>query len=199
MHIFLSGEIQIGKTTALNRALDEIQRKIRTSGTWGHWPLKIGGFRTFTVPGTRPGLWDIHMLSPRQTAADCCRENRVAQKDLSRPGPLAFSQAFDRVGGGLLARSSGCDVILMDELGFLESRAYGFQKAVLEALEGETPVLGVIKPRRSPFLDLVRSHPKVAVWMVGQENRRQLSTLMAGETLRALADAGKADQINLSF
>ncbi len=61
----------------------------------------------------------------------------------------------------------------MDELGFLESEAFAFQKKSLEILDGDTPVIGVIKPRSSDFLDLVRKHPRVEILEVTPENRTE--------------------------
>ena len=49
-----------------------------------------------------------------------------------------------------------------------------FQAAVLSALDGKLPVFGVIKPRSTPFLDAVRSHPKVQVLEVTPETRDDL-------------------------
>jgi nucleoside-triphosphatase THEP1 len=62
----------------------------------------------------------------------------------------------------------------MDELGFMELGAPVFRAAVLRALDGEVPVIGVIRLERNPFLDAVRNHPKVAVTEVNESNRDAL-------------------------
>ncbi|MBR4869427.1 MAG: hypothetical protein IKU12_01455, partial [Oscillospiraceae bacterium] len=61
-----------------------------------------------------------------------------------------------------------------------------FQAAVLSALEGPLPVLGVIKPRSTPFLDAVRSHPKVRVLEVTPETRDALLQQLLNQSFEDL-------------
>ncbi len=62
----------------------------------------------------------------------------------------------------------------MDELGFIEKDAAGFQNAVLSTLNGSVPVLGVVRNMQTPFLDQVRTHPNVDVIFVTKENREEI-------------------------
>ena len=78
---------------------------------------------------------------------------------------------FDIYGSEILRDSGKCDVIAMDELGYLESKAYMFQKAVFEHIAGDVPILGVIRSRQTDFLNAVRAHPNVTVCEVTAENR----------------------------
>ena len=75
--------------------------------------------------------------------------------------------------GVALLEQAGPPLILMDELGFMENEAHVFQQKVLEILDGNIPVLGVIKPQSFPFLDKVRNHPKVKVLDITTENREE--------------------------
>lgn len=61
--------------------------------------------------------------------------------------PKGFPEVFDRVGKRLAEDTSGCHLILMDELGFMENEAELFQEAVIETLKSGVPVLGVVKRR----------------------------------------------------
>lgn len=170
-HLFLTGEPGAGKTTLLARAL-----ALRPG-------LRAGGFRTFTRLG------DTEALRARVYLA--AWDDRAAWRwdGLGAPPPgvmlagvrpypggcaqaAGHAEAFDRAGAALLD-PDGADVIVMDELGFLERDARAFQAAVLRALDGDAPVLGAIKPRREPFLDAVRAHPAVAVAQVRPDAREQ--------------------------
>ena len=62
----------------------------------------------------------------------------------------------------------------MDELGPKERNADAFREGVLRALDGDTPVYGVLQQAESPFLEAVRSHPEVEVITVTEENRDAL-------------------------
>ena len=62
----------------------------------------------------------------------------------------------------------------MDELGPAESQAAAFCGAVLAALDGDMPVLGVLQKADTAFLRAVASHPRVRVVTVTEENRDRL-------------------------
>lgn len=154
-HLFLTGQPQVGKSTLLRRYLAEKN-------------CRIGGFRTIWGDSTHTAL---HLLPA--SGGVCCTENCIAVR--AGETLAARSEVFDRLGPALLRVP--CDLLVMDELGFLEKDAFGFQKAVLSALDGHVPVLGVIKPRRTPFLDAVRSHAYVRIIEVNEENRDLLKLL----------------------
>ena len=44
----------------------------------------------------------------------------------------------------------------------------------VHALDGETPIVGVIQQAESAFLDTVRAHPEVEIVTVTEENRDAL-------------------------
>lgn len=148
-HLFLTGLRGVGKSTLLNQILSDFSRK-------------IGGFQT---------VWnnDQLYLLP-YGATDFPLDNRVAGRfDLAR---WRNSKAFDHVGETLFV--GGHDVIVMDELGFFEGDSPVFQEKILECLDGETPVIGVIKPQHTDFLDKIRSHPQVDILWVTEANRNRL-------------------------
>ncbi len=154
MNIFLTGSPRVGKSTLIQKFLRE------------HPELKIGGFCTVCSICGNNG---IHIVPADCPGAQQTSENLVG---IRRDGktPLSFPAVFDRVGVELL-NATDCDLIIMDELGIMESEAKCFQAAVLAALDGETPVLGVIKPKSTPFLDAVRAHEKTVVVEITNENR----------------------------
>ena len=158
MHLFLTGEIQVGKSTLLSALLDSLG-------------LPACGFRTCWR--RTEGEDTLHLL-PWGVEAACGTDNQVARRRDGRAETL--SGRFDTLGTELLTPRPGCAVMVMDELGFLERNDLRFQEAVLRALDGPLPVLGVIKPRNVPFLDQVRAHEGVQVVTVTPENRDELRT-----------------------
>lgn len=62
-------------------------------------------------------------------------------------------------------------VILLDQLGLMENDAPDFQQAVLELLEGDTPVFAAVRDLDTPFLNTVRAHPNAFRLSLTEENR----------------------------
>lgn len=153
-HLFLTGEKGVGKSTLIDYLLA------------GRTPC---GFRTRRVEGvlSRPS---VHLLTVPDTTP-------TADNLLFYCG--AFSpERFDTLGVAALQDRSG-DVLLMDELGPAESEAKAFTAAVLAALDGDLPVLGVLQRADTDFLRAVAAHPRVRVVTVTRDNRDTLR-----ETLR---------------
>lgn len=162
MHIFLTGNIQVGKSTIINRVVEKLH-------------VNTGGFKT--VPGnyTRDGGSDIFILGYDEPFGNCSKDNRVAHrygKSCSKKF-ISYPEVFDLIGCKLL-HSNNCQLIIMDELGFMESEAFEFQNSVLKCLDNSIPVLGVIKPMETPFLNSIRSHKKTTVLTVDESNREQI-------------------------
>jgi nucleoside-triphosphatase len=67
----------------------------------------------------------------------------------------------------------------MDECGGLEREARAFQNEVLDALEGDIPVLGVVKAGLTGWTDEIRGHPKVRLLTVDRSNRDMMPLLIA--------------------
>lgn len=157
-HLFLTGRKGVGKSTLL-RALLEGKR--------------LGGFFTLRVEGVfdRPSIHLLRAASAERPAP----ENLVCFCGERRP------ERFELLGPAALADTAGCDIIVMDELGPSEATAQGFQAAVLAALDGDTPVYGVLQQADSEFLRWVAAHPRVRVVTVTEENRDALRRQLRGE------------------
>ena len=88
----------------------------------------------------------------------------------------AYAEAFNSCGVELLEAVKDDGIIVMDELGFLESEADLFCRKVLETLSADIPVLAAVKASHAdnPFLIRVRNHPNCLLFTVTPENREQL-------------------------
>ena len=148
-HLFLTGEKGVGKSTLIDYLLA------------GRTPC---GFRTCRVEGvlSRPS---VHLLTvPDATPA---ADNLLFYCGAYSP------ERFDTLGVAALENRSG-DVLLMDELGPAEAGAEKFTAAVLAALDGELPVLGVLQQADTPLLRPVARHPRVRLVTVTPQNRNVL-------------------------
>ena len=156
-HIFLTGERQVGKTTIIRNYLSQAG-------------LSADGLITFWETGDDFG--GRLYISP--FSSDLRHEEKylIVDRDKRNRGlPEEVARVFDVHGCEILADSGKCDVIVLDELGFFESNAADFHKSVMRLLSGDVPVLGVVKPMQTEFLDSIRAHPDVEVWEVTAENR----------------------------
>ncbi len=163
MHVFLTGDRGIGKSWAAASAAALLQRPCL-------------GFRTaFLAKDHRASAL---YLFP--AGADCpSPEARVAA--VWADGRLtAVAGVFDKYGTALLreARRHPEALILMDECGHVERDALVFQREILACLDGETPVLGVLR-KGQLWHGMIREHPNVRVLEVTAQNRGRLPQQIA--------------------
>ena len=150
-HLFFTGRKGVGKSTLVRAAIEG---------------KRVGGFFTKRVESLleQPS---VHLL-------------RAGTADVPSAENLLFCcggadmQQFDKLGCGALADTAGCDVLVMDELGPHEEQAAAFRQAVLRALDGDVPIIGVLQQAESAFLRQVAAHPNVRVITVTEENRDTL-------------------------
>ncbi len=158
MHLFLTGNVQVGKSTIVQKILEEYR------GT-------VGGFRTVLGPLTEDGGSDVFMIDATETKELGCRPENLVARRIGTTKYEGYPEAFDRIGMALLDAAKSKELIVMDELGFMESEAYGFQQAVMDCLDGNTPILGVVKPANTPFLEQVHKHFHTVLFHVTEQNR----------------------------
>ena len=163
MHVFLTGDRQIGKSRALNGALDLIG-------------MPVYGFRTRFLTRER-GSSSLYM-TPANNPEELSESAMVACLQDGKMRPL--TERFDTLGAALLreARRHPEGVILMDECGHLEKNAQVFQNEIQACLDGDIPVLGVLR-RDQPWHDFIKRHPKVLVLTVDEQNRVDMAERVA--------------------
>ena len=158
--IFVTGSVGIGKSTLLRRVIDACI----------HAP-KIYGFRTEKVsPEGRTGVTGKVFIYP--ASGPPIRDNEHCVADILSLNTFnSHVEVFETLGVKLLSDIPHGGIVLMDELGFLESKAPRFCEKVLETLSGDCLVLGAVKPTVIPFLDTIRKHPKVTLFEITEQNR----------------------------
>ena len=163
MHVFLTGERQIGKSRAVRAAAELLGRP-------------CAGFRTRFLTRER-GSSSLYMV-PAAGPEILDEEHMVAM--LENGKMRALTERFDALGTELLreARKKTGALILMDECGHLEKNALLFQRDILRCLNGPDPVLGVLR-RGQPWHDFIINHPRVTVITVTEDNRAGLAESIA--------------------
>lgn len=171
LNIFLTGEVGVGKSTVIDKILALLPQTV------------CGGFRTVSdIPITDGSMLDVFIERAwKQTPHDGAH---LVGSRFGRGSMVSYPERFDCAGCAILGETPlNAELVLMDELGIMESGALRFQRAVMGALDGSLPVLGVIKPKHSAFLDAIRSHERSAVFEVSMKNRDELP-LRLSELLR---------------
>ena len=167
-HILLTGDIQTGKSTAINRALKGKD-------------IILGGYRTVGGLRRADGNSYVHLL--RADAYEpLAPHNRVLHRKPTY-GKISFNinkLLYNTKGVSLLKNlPKDCQLILMDEIGKREKDCHAFCQAIMDTLDGDIPVLGVMQIRPDDFLDQIRNHPKVEVIRLTEDNREEISAYLS--------------------
>jgi len=145
-HIVISGKKKTGKSELLSKILEDYD-----------WP--VYGFCTEAGSCRRPGYRSYYIF-PYAGEHIESEENHIGD---SRAGEGYFNyEVFDNYGVRLLdAKPDG--IIVMDEIGFMEAKAEKFAARILELLDGDIPVIAVVKSGHDDveLLGKIRNHPNV--------------------------------------
>lgn len=172
MHYFLTGDVQVGKSTIIKKTLAALQLQA------------VGGFRSVSVPDLPDGAMSVYLIPAGEAHPMMGNWNRVGIRKGCGRGIEKFPEAFERAGVQALETVETKPLILMDEVGRMESAAARFSERILALLEESTPILGVVqKMADTPLTNAIRRHPNVRLLTVTKENREEL----AGEVLRLVS------------
>ena len=166
--LFLTGEIQIGKSTAIYRALEMLQ-------------VEAGGFCTYFGDNRFTAAHALYMREASE--APQYDETHTVARFSPGQSPELDLHRFEEIGLSALENRRGAPLLLMDECGKLEREAVRFQAKVLSLLDAPIPILGVVRQDTAGWLDAIRHHPRVKLLTVTQENRESIP----GEIVRLLS------------
>jgi nucleoside-triphosphatase THEP1 len=163
-NIFLTGDIHVGKSTAIFKFLEKYTSK----------PHSIAGFKTkpFYENGALKGYYIESQVDP---IISNISENMVGINADFGKGKSCYGipEVFEKKGVEILCESLKINnsIILMDELGFFEKDALKFKNQVHRTLDSPHKVLGVLKEKTNDFLSSVAAREDVKVIRVTLENR----------------------------
>jgi len=165
LHIFLQGMLNVGKSTVIRKTLEILT---------ACGPLKIGGFNTWRSGALDSNIYIRPAMPGREDEKYHLASYRADSHNIDCD-PLAF----DQTGVRLLEENPYADLIIMDELGFLERYSSVFQQTVLKALDRDIPVIGVLRKKDIPWHEPIKTHPLVSIREVTMENRDTLPQELA--------------------
>lgn len=161
MHALIVGPRQVGKSTLIQKVLKDLNHPV-----WGFATKKE---TSILDPELGHPIYIYDAVGPRiQT-----EENLVGYCWDRRP--IVYTEVFESFAQKLQTPPKDGSVILMDELGFMESKAENFCSTVLRYLDGDIPIIAAVKDKSTPFLDAVKSHPNCKCFFISEENREELS------------------------
>ncbi|MBW6408750.1 nucleoside-triphosphatase [Clostridium weizhouense] len=137
-NIFITGKIQCGKSTLINKVLDELK-------------IAYSGYRTlpYYINGEKGGYY-IETINLKHKLKDKISINISSQKC------TALIKGFDITGVEILRNSMEdkvSKIILLDEIGILEKCSSQFIKEINNCLNNEKLVIGVLKRKDDEFLN----------------------------------------------
>lgn len=156
-NFFLTGEKGIGKSTIINAVIDSFTGK-------------FGGFKTVRKYND-DGRISFHFLNvandetPNNDNLLFYRSENKNKDDITNKFNN-FSTALDDF--------ENFDIIIMDEIGPNEENASIFKEKILNVLDSDKLVLGVLQKADSRFLDSIKNRIDTKVYTVTEENRQEI-------------------------
>jgi len=151
MNILLTGPTQIGKSTILKKVIQMLD-------------LEMTGFYTqpFLIKNKVIGYKMIDYQNALSSSIIGIKDTPTTCKP--------YTLMFETKAIEILSQPVS-DAYLLDELGFLERYAINYQNKTLEILDSNKLVLGVLKDKKTTFLDTIRNRNDVIIIRVTESNR----------------------------
>ena len=142
-HILIRGRRRSGRSALICSLLRDVT-------------VPVFGYKTVTM-GTRPdGYHEIYLYPYGLQNPQKQEANHVA--DCNTKDRIIHPEVFNTLGVQLLQEPVK-GILVMDEIGFMESSAETFCQAILERLDGDIPVLAAVRSGiDTPFLRMVTQH-----------------------------------------
>lgn len=161
-NIFLTGISGCGKTTLINKILDDLN-------------IKYSGYRTkpYYIKDLNKGFYmEGYIKSTNNFSPISIKfENKK---------PIPILETFEVLGCEILRESINdlnLKLILMDEIGVLEDKALNFKNEIIRSIESQKIVLGVIKKKDNEFLNYLKERKDIVVFDIENTTNKQLEEI----------------------
>lgn len=152
-NLFLTGNIRVGKTTILKHILEKVD-------------VSIGGY--ITDRSYQDNIRKFTALS----LYDNVSAFNIAKVDRNTFDKEIYLDTFKIHLVSLIEKSMKYrDIVVLDELGFMEDSISPFKKQIFSLLDSSTPVFGIIKKYDCDFLNSIRDRNDVIILEITESNR----------------------------
>ncbi len=159
MNVFLTGQINCGKSTIINKFLEGYKGK-------------AAGYRTIRAKTHLDDFFGVYLLEINESKKNMNEKNRsgtcFADKSL-----ICHEYVFNTLGVKLLEGYSQADIVIMDEIGGLEKDCTLFLNKISEVLDSDANVLGVIKQKDTPYLNGIKQRADVRIIEITGRNNKE--------------------------
>ncbi|MEG0751221.1 MAG: nucleoside-triphosphatase [Oscillospiraceae bacterium] len=158
MHIFLNAAPGLGKSTVINRVLEAVDG------------ARAGGFRSYFGADRASAKRQLY-LSAANVPPEFDEKHAVAR--FYTYGTFsAIPGRFDALASELIGESCAhSSIVIMDECSYLESDALIWRREIMRALDGDVPILGVVRLFDRCWTHDIVHHPNVQMVKITQSNR----------------------------
>ncbi|MFI3257649.1 MAG: nucleoside-triphosphatase [Spirochaetales bacterium] len=166
-HVFLTGDLQCGKTTIIRTILAKLPKT-----------YCLAGFSTFFVQQNAQSdvqaetkyLYIADINSPPRTDSANEMKNHRLVVERSNKKTTIYTENFNTYAVKLI-QNKPANIIIMDECGRFESDCETFKQAVFSCLQEDIPILGTVRKLHYPsWLDDIKNHQNVLLIDVHKKN-----------------------------
>lgn len=152
-NLFLTGKIGVGKSTIINKILKEINYS-----TGGYITEKVedGSIKTFTIKSLHDNKIKYNIAKVNKNTF----EKEIFIDNFTYNIPLMLDKDLKNK-----------DLIILDELGFMENDIDPFTSKIYEILDSDKTVFGVLKDYDCEFLNNIRQRDDVIIIEITEDNR----------------------------
>ncbi|MBU5484712.1 nucleoside-triphosphatase [Clostridium sp. MSJ-11] len=160
-NIFLTGEKNVGKSTIVEKILQSLSSS-------------IGGYSTEFIMKNNLKHFYLTSLSHKGNKTLMAIGDHSIKKIIK-----IYEYAFNVFGAGLILDSIHTkDVIILDEIGFIENDCDEFKASVIKALDSKKIIIGVLKNYNGEFINYIKDRKDVILFNINEENREEIPKII---------------------
>lgn len=153
MNIFLTGDIQIGKSTIIKKVIKYNNK------------YNLGGYLTKRVKTDVGNDFISYPINKSNL------DFKIISTNFNKKERNISISEFERLSSYLLENLNKSDLIIIDEIGNAEEDIPVFKESIIKILKSHKPVLGVLRKCDSPFINTIKQMDNTLVFNVSKDNR----------------------------